>query len=152
MNFSFDSETQETYSAFELLKPGDYNVVFSDVELKDTSTGGALLLFTFEVCDAEFAGRKLFHRCNVVNNSDKAVEIGRKELASILVAAGRTLKFSGDVLELDSAVREALHDSGFVVKVGIERDKEGKYNDKNTIKQFMAEKKSAPKSNKGGWK
>lgn len=151
MNFSFDSDTQEAAN-FELLKKGNYNVVLEEVELNDTKSGGARLDLKFTVCDAEFAGRKLYHTINVVNDSEKAVEIGKKDLAGLLLAAGKSFKFDGNILELDSALQETLADVPVVAKVYVEKDKNGEYEDKNRIRGFLSDKSNAPpKSSKGGW-
>ena len=75
---------------------GRYQVVISDSETRLTRKAqesgnrndGTMLSLTFDVIEGEHSGRKVFHNVNLLNQSEKAVQIGRNELAAIYRAIG----------------------------------------------------------------
>lgn len=76
-------------SSFEPLPAGEYTVLVKDTEVKETSTGGEMLKITLEVQEPEeYAGRYIWDNLNLVNASEKAVEIAQRQLASICKACG----------------------------------------------------------------
>lgn len=75
---------------------GHYLAVISDTESKLTrkaqesgnKNDGFYLSITFDIIEGPCQGRKVFHNVNLLNQSEKAVQIGRHELAAIYRALG----------------------------------------------------------------
>lgn len=118
-NFSNDKE-----SGPELLKEGIYNVLVDKAELKETKAGNQAMSMTFTILDGEGRGRKLFHQFNLTG-SEKAVEISRGQIKSMLKLAGKSLDIQGpqDLLGLEVAVSVKIR-------------KDDVYGDKNVISYF----------------
>lgn len=71
------------------LPAGWYNVMIDQSEQKPTSDGqGAYLEARYNVLDGAHAGRKLFSRFNIRNNSAKAQEIAWAQLSAVCHATG----------------------------------------------------------------
>jgi hypothetical protein len=75
---------------------GHYLAVISDTESRLTrkaqesgnKNDGFYLSITFDIIEGPCRGRKVFHNVNLLNQNEKAVQIGRHELASIYRALG----------------------------------------------------------------
>lgn len=80
----FNAGEVEPNTPFEAIPAGDYVVVIVDSNVKPTASGeGQLLELRLQVLRGDFKGRLLFDRLNLVNPSDKAVQIARATLSSI---------------------------------------------------------------------
>lgn len=75
----------EESSGYARLQPGTYVVESKDAEIKDTATGGKMIVVDFSSVDGHGDIRMNF---NVVNKNPQAVEIGLRQLKSFLVAGG----------------------------------------------------------------
>lgn len=130
--FKADQYESSGGGGYELLQPGEYEVVIIDSEMKPTKAGtGKYLELTLEVISGPATGRKLWERLNIHNPSAKAQEIARGTLSAICRAV--------DVLTPgDSA---DLHNRPMLAAVKIKRD--AGYGDKNEITGYRAAKKSA---------
>lgn len=108
---NFNARTVEP--ATGILDPvpaGWYNVMIEASENKPTSGGnGEYLEIKLNVLDGQFQGRKLFHRFNLKNPSQQAVEIAYKELSAVCHA----------VNVLDVPDSQVLHGIPFKVKVAV---------------------------------
>lgn len=82
---SLDLSTVEESSGYARLQPGTYVVESKEAEIKDTSTGGKMVVVDFSSVDGHGDIRMNF---NVVNKNPQAVEIGMRQLKSFLVAGG----------------------------------------------------------------
>ena len=81
---NFNSAGIDTTPRFDVLPAGDYPVIITDSELKQTKNGaGQYLSLTLEIQGGEFAGRKLFDRLNLRNPSKTTQEIAERQLAQI---------------------------------------------------------------------
>jgi hypothetical protein len=87
MSFSFNKSealANATDGEFAPIAPGVYTVQFQDLKEKETQSGGvqwsALIKIT---AGAKFVGRTFWINWNVVNQSEKAQEIARREIARI---------------------------------------------------------------------
>jgi hypothetical protein len=137
--FSFGNLDDIVENSFEPIAPGLYTLRAVNKEMRDTKTGGNMLAVEFEVVDGAFAERRIFQNFNLVNANTTAVEIALRDIKSWLVAAG--LPASG---ALTMAKVDSLEGLPFTAKVVIEKDKTGQYDDRNTIKRFVAPKSGAP--------
>ena len=86
------------------------------------------LALTWKIVEGEFQDRQLWQRITFVHSSEQAQTIGRKTLKDLCVA-------------LD--VNEQVGDAGVFlfkparIRVGIEKDKQGLYPDKNRISRIL---------------
>jgi hypothetical protein len=115
---------------------GWYPVSIDDTEIKPTSGGSGLYLNTrYTVLDGPYKGCKIWHKFNTKNDSDKAVEIGYKQLSALMHAV--------NVLKID--VTEQLHNIPLFVKVKFVPP-EGQYDSKNEITAFRSINDEAAKA------
>ena len=133
--FGFDASTVEPTSSFDVIPAGEYNAICSKTEVKKTKDEkGKFISATFQIFDGEFDGRLVFQNITLSNPSDKATEIGKRELSSFCRAINViTPKDTSDLLE-----------KPLVIKVGIEPAKNG-YEAKNNVKEFKAYGESSDK-------
>ena len=95
--------------------------------MRDASNGnGNYLLAVFEILDGEFRGRKIYQNITLQNASQQAVEIGARLLTDIYTAIGHTGPTKDIRLMLFKPV---------TARVGIKRDKDGIYPDRNAVAQ-----------------
>lgn len=73
---------------FAPLPAGWYTAMIGKSEMKDSSKGGKFLKLEIDIVDGQFKGRKVFHNLNLVNANPQAVEIAKKDLASICRSVG----------------------------------------------------------------
>ena len=108
------------------LPVGDYTLLALEAEEKETQSGGTYIKVKYEVAKGEHQGRFIWFNFNIHNSSEKAQEIGRRQLVSWATAAGKP----------DAKDTDALIGKPFKCTVGIEKGTGG-YADKNTIKVFL---------------
>lgn len=73
-----------TSGEYAPIAPGVYNVKFEDLNERATQSGGVQWSAKLKIVDGNsFVGRTFFVNWNVVNNSEKAQEIARREIAQI---------------------------------------------------------------------
>jgi hypothetical protein len=127
-SLNFNANEVEPLGSFDPLPIGEYTVVISASEMKDTKTGkGQYLQLVYDVVEGEYHGKKVFDRLNVVNENETAQSIAQRALSAICRAVGvMTPKDS-----------EELHDKPFIIKVGI-RAASGEYQASNTVKEYKA--------------
>jgi len=91
--------------------PGEYQVTCTGAELKDTKNMGKMIKVEFTTS----SGRKLWHNFNIVNQSEKAQEIGLGQLKSFLKAAAFPnpdhLTNEADMLNLRATVKVKIEES-----------------------------------------
>lgn len=129
---NFDAETEEPSQDFSAIPDGRYPVMLTESEeVKNSSSEGSHLKLTFQVIDGPYKGRLLWHRLNLKNQSQQAVQIARGQLSSICRA----------VNVLKPRDSSELHNLPLEVRVE-QREYDGKtYND---IKAFYPREGSAP--------
>lgn len=85
----FDASKIDPAEPMDPLPPGDYVVVVTATEMKQTKMGdGEYLQVEMQVVDGAFKGRKLWDRMNLKNPNEQAVEIARKTLSALCRAVG----------------------------------------------------------------
>ena len=89
LSLDFATDAVEPQKAFEPLPPGRYRVGVRKVSIKPTKAGNGKRL-NVELCvlDGDCKGRVVFHGINIQHSTPQAQEIGRRELAGLLLAAG----------------------------------------------------------------
>ena len=124
---NFNAEDVEPLGSFEPLPIGEYTVVISASEMKETKNKeGQYLQLVYDVVDdGEYRGRKVFDRLNLVNKNATAQEIAQRALSSICRAVGVMHPKDSD----------ELHDKPFTVKIGI-RPGNDEYQPTNVVKEY----------------
>ena len=126
-------DTTERMNSFEPMPDGFYLGFVKKSEIKKTKAGTGLRLnLQVEVQeskddDDKYKGRLVFIGLNIKNPSEVAVQISKKELASLCDAVG--------VSEVEDS--DELHDIDFGFKLGLE--KSDGYDDRNIIKAYITE-------------
>jgi hypothetical protein len=85
----FDANEYEPGKSFDVLPPGEYKVILTDICEKTTKAGnGKYLAAAMQIVEGEHADRMIWSNFNVENPNPKASEIGRRELADLCRAVG----------------------------------------------------------------
>jgi len=127
MKLEFNADDVEVVDEdFSPLPSGEYPVIVEESEFRDTKAGdGHYLFLQLSIIDGHGKNRKLFDRLNLDNPNPQAVEISKKQLASLCRAAGKQ-KIT------DSS---ELHDIPVIARVEIRKGSNG-YDDSNDIKGY----------------
>jgi hypothetical protein len=125
----FDPSQESGSGGFEPLPPGAYTatVVKADIETPKSGNGHMLSL-QWKVIDGEYENRLIFQRCVISHSNETAQRIGRGQIKDIC-----------DALGMKAAVRDSdefLHQTA-ILKLGIEHDKSGLYEDKNKVVRVL---------------
>lgn len=83
---------------FKPVPPGQYIAKVQESEIKETSTGGQMLVLTFGIAAGAYSGKSFITRLNLVNSNPVAVKIANETLATITRACGLGLITDSDVL------------------------------------------------------
>lgn len=129
----FENDTVETlaegyYSSEELLTPGWYKVVIVNEQIKDTSSGGKMLVFEYQLD----SGSKITDNFNLINSNPEAVRIAKATLGKIAQVIGITGQFPKDTSIMYGRPFEI-----YVVR-GEYENKSGEKKPKNEIKKYQA--------------
>ena len=112
----------------ELIPPGRYTARIVASEMRTTTKGdGEYLQLTWSIFGGDFYDLYVWQRLNIVNKSDRAQSIAKRQLKNLMNAL--------NVEELDDS--EQLHDQPLDIDVVIEKGTNG-YSDKNDVKGFYA--------------
>ena len=123
----FDPGAHEGTRDLEPIPIGWYQAQIVESAVRDASNGnGSYLLAVFEILDGEFRGRKIFQNITLQNTSQQAVEIGARLLTDIYTAIGHT----GPTKDIRVMLFKPV-----MARVGIKRDKDGIYPDRNAVAQ-----------------
>ena len=150
-----DAELQQEYSLIPVntvakarlvIKPGNH---FSDSMLTGSKTGDSVYLnVEFIILEGQHAKRKVFDKIGVTGN-DIWVNMGKSRIRAILESAKNISP--KDMSETAIAARkinsfDELNNLDVVIKIGVESDRNGVYQDKNRVatiitpdNQFYAE-------------
>jgi hypothetical protein len=133
-DLSFNAEEVAQSSSFDPLPPGDYNVIITKSEIKDTKAGtGQYLSLSMLVFAGEYEGRVIFTNINIKNPNKVAEDIARAQLSSLCHSVGVLApKDSSD-----------FHDKPFTVALKIRPPKDG-YEAANDVKSYKKYDENAP--------
>jgi len=84
----FDASNIEP-ADFTALPTGDYAVVITDSEDKDSKKGSKYLALTFQVIEGQGKGRNLWHNLNLYHPRQNVQDIAQRELSAICRAVGK---------------------------------------------------------------
>ena len=82
----FDPSQHQDMRDFSPVPPGEYIAKITNSEMKDTSTGGEMLVLNFEIAAGEYMGKGFVTRLNLINKNPTTVKIANEELATIIRA------------------------------------------------------------------
>ncbi|MGE6480763.1 DUF669 domain-containing protein [Psychrobacter namhaensis] len=138
LDMQFDqNEIQDAHkNDFDPIPAGTYTAEITRSEIKDNASGsGNRLSLGLKIIDGTHAGRLIFQDITLRNNNQIAQQIGRKQMAQLVSACGK------------SSVQDSsdLHGIPMEIKVAIRIDKTGQYDPSNEVKKFAAIAGSRPK-------
>ena len=142
-NISFNAQDVPE-SRYEPIPPGPYRVAAVSSSLKQNKKGnGSYVEFALQVLDGPHKNRQLFARfTHEHSESEKAVEIGRRQLASLCLACGRP--------HIERT--EDLHDIPIEVDVTVEQNSSfGSFNEAKRFRAAGAAQGSGSGSSSPGW-
>jgi hypothetical protein len=124
----FDPETQEGNS-WHPLPVGVYvaQIVQASV-LQPKSGDGYYVAITWKIAEGEYVGRELWDRITLTHSNEQAQTIGRKTLKDMCVAVNVNEQVNDAEVFLSKLAR---------IRVGIEKDKQGLYPDKNKVSRIL---------------
>ena len=126
---TFDPETQEGNS-WDLLPVGEYVAQVVEASIQKPNSGdGYYLALTWKIIEGDYEGRQVWQRITYLHSSEQAQTIGRKTLKDLCVATGVADE------QVDNA--EVFLFKPVRIRLGIERDKQGVYPDKNRISRIL---------------
>lgn len=100
---------------FDVIPAGEYVAQIQKSELVDTKDGtGKYIKTSWKITDQVQNGRVFFSNFNIMNKSDKAVQIGMAQLKSLLMCAGSqgfVLKDPADLVGLECLVKLKIRTS-----------------------------------------
>lgn len=115
--------------SYDLIPAGWYQAQINSADLKPTKSGdGQYLSIRFDIIAPTHQGRVVFGNVNLKNASAQAEEIGRRQLGEILRSIGKSV-----IRDSDELIGGQLQ-----IKVGVQHDKNGQYEDRNDIKGYKA--------------
>ena len=124
----FDPKTQEGNS-WTPLPVGEYvaQIVEANV-LQPKSGDGSYLALVWKISKGDFEGRLVFHQIIFAHSNEQAQTIGRKTLKDLCVA-----------LDVNEQVNDAevFRFKPARIRLGIEKDKQGLYPDKNKVSRIL---------------
>jgi hypothetical protein len=124
--FYFDPEQQEG-SHFELLPVGDYSAEIVDAVISQPKSGdGHMLSLTWKICDGDYEKRQIWQRLCYQHSNPTTQDMARRFLKDLCTALDINQQITDPEVFKFKPVR---------VRVGIESDKNGQYDDQNNIKR-----------------
>lgn len=129
IQFDQDEIVNAGKSDFDPIPAGTYTAEITRSEIKENNSGsGNRLSLGLKIIDGEYAGRMIFQDITLRNQNPVAQQIGRKQMAQLVGACGR------------SSVQDSsdLHGIPMEIKVAIRIDKTGQYDPSNEVKKFAA--------------
>jgi hypothetical protein len=124
----FDPETQEGNS-WDPLPVGEYVAQIVEASVLQPKSGdGCYLALTWKIAEGEFEGRQVWHRITFAHSNEQAQTIGRKTLKDLCVALDVNEQVNDAEVFLFKPAR---------IRLGIEKDKQGIYPDKNKVSRIV---------------
>jgi Protein of unknown function (DUF669) len=124
----FDPESQEGNS-WELLPDDEYTAEIVEAAVaQPKSRDGYYIALVWKITDGPYEGRQIWQRITFLHSSEQAQTIGRKTLKDLCAALGVTEHVEDVEIFLFKPAR---------IKLGVEKDKTGQYDDKNRVKRIL---------------
>lgn len=135
MKLGLDLSSVEVKAAlgYNVVPTGEYDVVVSKAEIKETKSGGSMLILGYEVQSGDQAGKTIKHTMNIVNQSAEATRIGLETIKKVAIATGH--KNPNKIADTD----ELINKNPFLVIVEEVQDGEYKNNKVKAIVKTSVE-------------
>ena len=125
---TFDPTTQEGNS-WEVLPVGEYVAQIVEADIQQPNSGdGHHLALTWKIIEGDYEGRQVWQRITILHSSERAQTIGRRTIKDLCVATDVAEKVADAEVFLFKPVR---------IRLGIEKDKQGIYPDKNKVSRIL---------------
>jgi Protein of unknown function (DUF669) len=125
---TFDPATQEGNS-WDPLPRGEYAAQIVEVKVVQPHSGdGYYLVLTWKITGGAFEGRLIWQWISLVHSNEQTQTIGRKTLKDLCVALGVDEQVNDAEVFLFKPAR---------IRLGIEKDKQGIYPDKNKVSRIL---------------
>src|SRR5215831_96497 len=125
---TFDPTTQEGNS-WDVLPASEYVAQAVEASIQKPHSGdGYYLALTWKIIEGDYEGRQVWQRITYLHSSEQAQTIGRKTLKDLCIATNVAEQVDDAEVFLFKPVR---------IRLGIERDKQGVYPDKNRISRIL---------------
>ena len=123
------TQTTQEGNSWDVLPVGEYVAQIVEASIQQPNSGdGYYLAVTWKIIEGDFEGRQVWQRITYLHSSEQAQTIGRKMLKDLC---------------LSTDVAEQVHDAEVFLfkpvrlRLGIEKDKQGVYPDKNRVSRIM---------------
>jgi hypothetical protein len=128
-DFFFDPETQEGGN-FALIPPGNYLAEIIEAAIRQPKSGdGHMLGLTWRIVDGEYEGRQIWQTLCYQHSNAQTQDIARRMMKDICTA----LAINEQVTDPEVFKFKAAQ-----VRIGVQSDKFGQFDDKNFIKRVQA--------------
>jgi hypothetical protein len=125
---TFDPTTQEGNS-WDVLPVSEYVAQVIEASIQQPNSGdGYHLALIWKIIEGDYEGRQVWQRITYLHSSEQAQTIGRKMLKDLCVATGVAEQVDDAEVFLFKPVR---------IRLGIERDKQGLYPDRNKVSRIL---------------
>jgi Protein of unknown function (DUF669) len=122
---AFDVDSEEGSPEISLLPAGKYPAEIEDAQVGPTKNGnGQAVNLKWRIVDGEYENRVVFQSILITHTSEQAQKIGRGMFKDICFSCGLT----GKMTDL-----EVLKFKKCLIRVGVEKNKDGQYPDKNRV-------------------
>jgi hypothetical protein len=126
---TFEPETQDGNS-WDLLPIGEYAATIIEIAVAKPKTGdGYYVAVTWKIDEGAYEGRQVWENITYIHSSEQAQTIGRKQFKDLCNATGFG---DGHVEDVEVFLFKRAK-----IKVGIGRDKDSVYDDKNVVKRIL---------------
>jgi hypothetical protein len=128
-SFFFDPSKEEG-SHFDLIPPGEYVAEIIEAEIKQPRSGdGHMLALTWRISEGDFEGRQVWESLCFQHSNEQAQTIARRKLKDICIACG---------IEEQITDPEVFKFKSARVRIGVQVDKSGAYDDSNKISRVRS--------------
>jgi len=125
---NFQANPADANEGFSLIPAGEYVACITSSDVKETKTGtGKYLSLEWTILEGNFKNQKVFENLNLWNQNQQAVEISKRAMNAICVAAG----FPNGIQDSNE-----LHNKPMKIKVAVKKDGNG--NDSNNVQKHEA--------------
>jgi hypothetical protein len=125
LDTAFDVENEEGTAPYELLPSGKYTAEIVDAKVANTKNGaGQMVHLSWCITEGEYENRFVFQSIIIQHTSAAAQKFGRQKFKDVCAACGIT----DPVTDLT-----VLQYKPCTIVVGVEKDKNGEYPDKNKV-------------------
>lgn len=113
--------------SYDVIPPGWYNAELVDSEVKSAKSGnGEYISLQFALLDSPHANRRVFMILSLWHANADTVRIANQQRMELLTAVGRPA----------AQTTEELYGIPLMIKLGVRKDPNGVYEDRNDVKGF----------------